>query len=197
MTRKHALATAILVLSIAASATADPFEDGVAAHNRGDYATAIRLLLPLAEQGLAKAQVNLGLLYFNGQGVPQNDAEAVKWFRKAADQGDSFAQHNLGVIYDTGRGVPQDPVEAVKWYQMAADHGLADAQYDLGQMYANGHGVPQDYARAHMWLSLSAAQGHEYAATERASIARIMTQAQIAESQKLAREWKLLPRPLR
>ena len=156
MTRKRALATAILVLSIAAPVAAELFEDGVAAHNRGDYATAIRLLLPLAEEGLAKAQVNLGLLYFNGQGVPQNDAEAVKWFRKAADQGDNFAQHNLGVIYDAGRGVSQDRVEAVKWYQKAADHGLADAQYDLGQMYANGHGVPQDYVRAHMWFSLSA-----------------------------------------
>jgi hypothetical protein len=80
MIRERALATAILVLSIVAPVAADPFEDGVAAHNRGDYATAIRLLLPLAEQGLAKAQVNLGLLYFIGQGVPQNDAEAVKWF---------------------------------------------------------------------------------------------------------------------
>jgi TPR repeat protein len=183
-------AALIVALSFAAPVAADPYEDAVAAYNREDYATAHRLLLPLANQGLAKAQVNLGLLYFYGQGVSQDDAEAEKWFRMAAGHGDALAQHNLGVMYDTGRGVPQDQVEALKWYRKAADQGLADGQYDLGQKYASGHGVPRDYVRALMWFNLAAAQGHQYAAMERASITPLMTRAQINEAQELAREWK-------
>ena len=78
------------------------------------------------------AQYNLGIMYYNGQGVPQDYAEAVKWYRLAADQGDAYAQYNLGVMYDNGEGVPQDYKEAVKWYRLAAEQGHAKAQYNLG-----------------------------------------------------------------
>ena len=74
----------------------------------------------------------------NGQGVPQDYAEAVNWYRKAADQGNADAQSNLGWMYCTGRGVPQDDAEAVSWYRKAADQGNAAAQSNLGWMYANG-----------------------------------------------------------
>ena len=67
--------------------------------------------------------------------MPQDYAEAVKWYRKAADQGDAAAQFNLGVMYATGQGVPQDYAEAVKWYRKAAEQGHAGAQYNLGVMY--------------------------------------------------------------
>ena len=70
-----------------------------------------------AEQGDAKAQVDLGVMYANGDGVPENDAEAVKWFRKAADQGDAKAQFDLGVMYANGDGVPENDAEAVKWFR--------------------------------------------------------------------------------
>ena len=89
-----------------------------------------------------------------------------------------------------GRGVPQDYVEAVKWFRLAADQGLDCAQYNLGIMYANGHGVPQDFVSAHMWLNLSAAQGDKFAAKFRDDFSKAMTPAQIAEAQKLAREWE-------
>ena len=84
-----------------------------------------------------------------GQGVPQDEAEAVKWFRLAADQGDAPAQLNLGTIYANGEGVPQDYPEALKRYRLAADQGLPYAQFNLGNMYNDGRGVPQDYVRAH------------------------------------------------
>ena len=71
---------------------------------------AVRLLRPLADQGDAPAQHNLGLMYDQGRGVPQDYAAAVSWYRKAADQGDAIAQYNLGLMYDQGRGVPQDVV---------------------------------------------------------------------------------------
>ena len=79
----------------------------------------------LAELGMAAAQFNLALMYDNGEGVPENDAEAVKWYRKAADQGHSGAQFNLAIMYATGEGVPENDAEAVKWYRKAADQGLA------------------------------------------------------------------------
>jgi uncharacterized protein len=94
-------------------------------------------------------------------------------------------------------GVPRDYAEAVKWYRSAADQGDADGQYFLSEMYAYGYGVPQDYVSAHMWSNLSAAQGREGAATFRDLVARRMTPAQIAEAQKLAREWKPTTPPTR
>ncbi len=97
------------------------FDEGVAAYNRGDYATALREWRPLAEQGNAGAQNNLGVMYDMGQGVSQDDAEAVKWYRKAAEQGDAKAQNNLGNMYDKGKGVPQDYAEAVGWRRKAAE----------------------------------------------------------------------------
>jgi TPR repeat protein len=118
LTLRHAVAAIILVSSFASSVAAGPLEDAAAAVKRRDYATAVRLIRPLAEQG------------------------------------DASTQYNLGVFYD------------------------------------NGLGVPQDHVRALMWLNLSAAQGKEGAATFRDLVARLMTPTQIAEAQKLAREWK-------
>jgi TPR repeat protein len=89
---KHAVATFVLVLSFAAPVAAGPLEDATAAYYRGDFATALRLLRPLAEQGDAAAQYNLGQMYLLGHGVPKNNAEAVTWYRKAADQGDAAAE---------------------------------------------------------------------------------------------------------
>ena len=125
ITLKHAVAAIILVFSFAAPVAAGPLDDAAAAVKRRDYATALRLIRPLAEQG------------------------------------DASAQYNLGVFYD------------------------------------NGFGVPQDYVSALMWLNLSAAQGKEGAATFRDLVARLMTPAQIAEAQKLAREWKPTKQPSR
>src|SRR4029453_2986683 len=91
-------------LSIAGGAVAGPFEDAQAAHSRRDYATALRLWRPLADQGNAEAQYALGFMYDGGQGVPKNYATAAKWRRLAADQGHTLAQFNLGALYDDGKG---------------------------------------------------------------------------------------------
>ena len=114
----------------------------------------------LANAGDASAQCYLGWMYMEGEGVPQDYKEAVKWYRLSADQGDADAQYNLGVMYMEGEGVPQDYKEAVKWYRMAADQGDADAQFNLGTMYDNGEGVPQDYKEAVKWYRMAADQGH-------------------------------------
>lgn len=172
------------------AAVAGPFEDGHAAYKRGDDVEAVRWWRLAADQGNASARSLLGLMYQSGRGVPQNHAEAVRWYRLAADQGDASAQHSLGAMYDKGRGVPQNHAEAVRWYRLAAEHGDATAQSFLGLMYDIGSGVPQDYVVAHMWFNLAAAQGYENAIKYRDEAASKMTPDQIAEAQRLARDWK-------
>lgn len=93
-------------------------------------------------------------------------------------------------MYDFGQGVPRDYKEAMKWYRKAADQNLAIAQYNLGALYVNGQGVTQDDIQAYMWINLAAEQGLETARKYRDIMAKWMTPAQIAEAQKLAREWK-------
>ena len=93
----------------------------------------IPALTSRAQKGDAVAQFNLGVKYDLGQSVPQNHAEAVKWYRLAADQGHASAQYNLGVSYDDGRGVPQNHAEALKWYRLAADQGQAAAQASMDE----------------------------------------------------------------
>ena len=178
---------AALLLNVGV-AWAGPFEDAAAAHKRGDYATALRIIRPLAAQGNAQAQSNLGSMYHQGQGVLQDYAEALKWLRLAAAQGHAMAQFGLGVMYDQGQGVAQNYAEAVKWYRLAAAQGDAPAQSNLGMMYAKGQGVAQDYVRAHMWFNLGAVSGDTNAVKGRDIVATTMTAQQIAEAQKLARE---------
>ena len=120
---KHAVVAAVLMLSLAAPVAAGPFEDAVAAHEKRDYATALRLFRPLANGGDASAQSNLGVMYRNAQGVPQDYAQAMKWYRLAADQGNASAQYNLGIMYDKGQGVPQDYVLAHMWFNLSAAQG--------------------------------------------------------------------------
>ena len=155
-----------------------------------------------AEQGEVKAQANLGQMYSDGRGVPQDYATAAAWFRKAAEQCSDRAQLKLGFMYYEGRGVPQDYAAAVSWYRRAAEQGEVRTQHNLGSMYANGQGVPQDYVQAHMWFNLASSR---YEASDKEDLAQVvknrdlvaskMTPAQIAEAQRLAREWK--PKPER
>jgi uncharacterized protein len=103
------------------------FQKGVDAFDRGDYATALKEWTPLAEQGFAKVQHNLGVMYRNGQGVPQDDKTAVKWFTLAAEQRDVRAQTYLGLMYANGDGVPQDYVRAHMWFNLSASIGHENA----------------------------------------------------------------------
>ena len=106
---------------------AGPMEDSMAAYDGGDYATAMRLLRPLAEQGDAQAQNGLGAMYYNGKGVAQDFKAAVKWYRLAAAQGYASAQLNLGAMYYEGQGVPEDFIRAYMWLSIAAAKGNPNA----------------------------------------------------------------------
>jgi len=123
----------IALFPFAAVSTAADFSTGLAAYNKGDYATAVKEWRPLADQGVAAAQYNLALLYLDGHGVPQDPAEAVKWFKRSAEQDYTQAQHNLGAMYGAGQGVKRDYIQAYKWLNICAAKGNAgcESQRDL------------------------------------------------------------------
>ncbi len=105
-------------------------DEGVAALQRGDYETAIREFRPLAIQGHAEAQYNLGKMYFDGKGLPGNLATAFQWYRKAAEQGYAKAQGLLGVMYYQGLGVPQDYLQAHMWFNLSASRSPLDETFE-------------------------------------------------------------------
>ena len=115
--------------------------------------------------------------------------ELIEKWRQQAEQGDAEAQCNLALMYDFGNGVPEDDVEAVKWYRKGAEQGDAKAQFNLAVMYDNGNGVPEDNVFAYMWWNQAAAQGTEEAKRNKGILSKKMTKEQIAEAQKLSREW--------
>ena len=185
--RKFRIVAIIYVSIFAQTLFAQDYNKGLDAYNSNDYQTALTEWLPLAERGDANAQRNLGQMYRNGEGVPKDDIEAVRWYKLAADQGDVNAQYNLGVMYGNGVGVPKDVAEAGRWYKLAAEQGNAGAQFILGLMYDSGEGVPQDEVLAYMWHNLSAALGMTDAAKERDAVAAKLTPEQLAEAQRLSR----------
>jgi TPR repeat protein len=166
--------------------TPDEFE---ARAKSGDR-TALLKLTAMATQGNGRAQSILGWLYLNGFGVPKDWVTAAGWYRKAAEQGADEAQTNLGDMYRNGLGVPVDPVTAIQWFRKAAEKGDFMAQAKLGEMYRAGEGVPKDPVLAYMWFNLSSASGYDFSVKARDSLEQKMTSAQIAEAQKLTREWK-------
>jgi S1-C subfamily serine protease len=152
---------------------------------------AIEEIKTKAEKGDAQAQYSLGACYSDGRGVAHDSAEAVKWCRKAAEQDYVPAQLDLGSYYYYGIGVAEDYVEAVRWFRKAAEQNNAGAQYYLGHCYALGQGVAQDYVQAYKWYNLSAAQDpFPNTIDERDRVGGVMTPNQIAEGQKLARNFK-------
>jgi TPR repeat protein len=144
--------TGLLLFGINTGSFAD-FNEGHLAYQQGEYQTALKIWQPLAEQGDARAQYNLGSMYINGLGVLKDDKRAIKWYRKATDQGLAEAQNNLGVMYGNGQGVSKDDKKAVEWYRKAAEQSFAEAQYNLGVAYANGLGVLTDLSQAKYWIN--------------------------------------------
>jgi TPR repeat protein len=197
MRNKLDLTSLALAVTLAGSALATPLEDAGAAYKRGDYATAMRLIRPLAEQGNTAAGYNLGTMYYNGEGTRRDYAEALKWYRMAAEHGDIESARRAGFMYANGQGVPRDEAEALRWYRMAADRGDAEAQNNLGVIYSDGKGVPANLVEATKWFKVAAVrfpasekQKRDKAMKNSELLAKKMTATQVAEADKLAREWK-------
>ena len=165
---------------------------GMYEHGEGvpkDSAKAVEWYRKAAEQGDALAQITLGLIYETDEGV-KDSAKALEWYLKAAEQGDVDAQLSLGRMYQgDGEGeLYEDSEEAVKWYRKAAEQSV-EAQIELGSMYREGEGVPKDDVLAYTFYNLASAFDDE-AAEARDLLAKEMTRDQIAEAQRLTREWK-------
>jgi uncharacterized protein len=153
---------AILGLPAVASAQTEDaavLKRGLDAIATGDYAVALAIFKPMADQGNAFAQFTIGQLAESGSGMPKNPREAARWYKLAADAGQTDAMTNLGFMYEQGRGVPQDYVEAVRLYKVAAEAGNPVAQTNLGTSYVEGKIVKQDDAQAAAWFRKAAAQG--------------------------------------
>jgi len=136
------------------------YEEGKQAYLKKDYALALEILKPLAEQGDSQAQITMGLIYDYGHGVEKNPAESIKWYLMAAEQGVPLVQHDIGVKYFQGQGVEQNYLEAAKWWEQSANSGIADSQFNLGLMHYRGIGIPKDYVKAAKLFEAAAEQGH-------------------------------------
>lgn len=144
------------------AASAD-LAEGLAAFRNKDYATALRELKPLAQEGNARAQFTLGVMFTTGNGVQQDHREAATWYRRAAEQGGARAQFAIGMMYKNGQGVTQDYREAAKWLLQAALQGIAEAQFAMADSYDNGQGVHKDHMEAIKWYRQAAEQGNAHA----------------------------------
>jgi len=135
-----------------------------------------------AAAGDAEAQVKLGRAYQDGNGVPQNDDVAVKWYRKAAEQGNPAAQNNLGVMYRLGSGVEKNKEEAVNWYRKAARQNYAPAMFNLGTAYYNGDGVAIDDILAGAWFLLAQKNGSQQADDAVTRMTKDLTAYEVTET---------------
>jgi uncharacterized protein len=165
--------------------------------DRQDHSEAVRWWHRAAQAGNAWAERSLGDSYFAGRGVEQDLQAAAYWYKRAAEQGVPIAWQHLALMYERGLGIEQDDFIALRWYRRAAEYGFLTAMLNLGDRYAEGRTVPQDYVQAHKWFNLagSGAAASEEALRDRAirareRVAAAMTAEQIAEAQRLAREWE-------
>ena len=158
-------AAAIGLAGLLLTSIADAAADGVAgfeAYEKGDYATALKEFMPLAESGQASAEAAVGQMYFEGKGVKPDMKEAARWLEPAASKGIARAQFLLGKLYLSGEGVAAvDPAKAAALTKAAADQGIVEAQVDTCAFYYQGVGVPKDLVQAYLYANLAAQQGSE------------------------------------
>ena len=176
----------ILFVLFSTQMSAQEIDKGYEAYNDGDYATALKEWKPIAEQGYAFAQYNLGIMFEYGNGVPKDYAEAVKWYRLSAEQGYAISQYSLGLMHSNGYGVLKDKAEAVKWWRLSAEQGYVYAQGMLGIMYELGEGVLKDNIIAHMWYNIASGNGHKSAGDWRDGRAGFMSASDIKKATDMA-----------
>jgi hypothetical protein len=179
---------AALIFAVSLVAQAGSREAKIA-FDKGDFDTAFKEVMPIAEQSNASAQYTLGEMYDRGQGVAQDYQKAVLWYRKAAAQGYAKAQCNLGLKYEKGQGVAQDYAQAAAWYRKGADQGHVPSHYNLGLLYAKGLGMPKDLVRAYVGFFLANVNGYREAEQNMKVAQAQMTPQQLEQAQALAKAW--------
>lgn len=143
-----------------------------------------------AENGDAAAQFALGNHYLNGEGLEQDNFEALRWFTLAAENGNANAQYNIAVMYLNGVGVVRDRTQAVSWFVRAAENGDPPSQYTLAVLLFNGQlGVPRNVPQAYKWFTLAGAAGHREAAANAVLVQELLPSNEVAAMQDEARQW--------
>ncbi len=184
------------IAALAGGARVAEADAGADAYARGDYATALSEWLPLAERGNTTAQLQVGLMLRDRQGVRWRDFEgAASWFRRAAAGGNAEAEYALGRLYYEGFMVPRDTAEMRTMLKAAAWQGHARAQLTLGVIYEYGlDDIGSDLTAAFMWYELAARHGvpelDGKIAKLRSRVSQKMTRAQIAEALRRAQAWE-------
>ena len=158
---KAAITLLIFLICVVKAASAG-FDEAKVAMERGDFATALEKLRPLALGGNTLAQTVMGQIYATGEGVTRDYVSAAKWYRMAAERGSSVGQSRLAGMYRSGKGVQQDLKEAAKWYTRAAEQGETEAMISLGLMFQHGDGVPKDHVKAEKWYRNALVQGYKW-----------------------------------
>ncbi len=151
----------------------------------GNAAPSFAATKQLAEQGNAKAQSDLGAMYYLGLGVEASNEESVKWFRKSAEQGYAEAQYHLGEMYLDGEGIEQSYTEALKWLRKSAEQGNTDSQMRLGIMYSLAKGVEKDKVMAYAWFNLAKNNGAKPAVKLMQMTEKDMTAEQIEKAKTI------------
>lgn len=209
----RALSCALLLIA-SPSLLAD-YEDGVNAAFKGDFETALHEFTLAAEEGLDLAQYNLGILYFTGQGVDKDTAQAFRWTEAAAQQGHVAAQFNLASLYHSGDGVAADEDKAVQFFESAARAGHASAAVVLANMYADGEiGMGEepglferfssylsalfsgdqdgeDLVLAHAWASIAIANESIEADDLLADLEGRMSEGQLTRARRQFAQWQI------
>jgi uncharacterized protein len=185
--QRFSLCASMTLLAAALSAAAN-LDAGKRAYEQKDYVTAFKEFMPLAQQGNADAQANMGKMYLMGQGVLRDPDEAVKWFMASAVQGNADAQFFLGSFYLLPH---RDIAKGLKWLRFSAEQGNQDAQLLLGKTYLEGtEGLPSDPVQAEMWLRLAADHNLLFYQNELLAAERQMNADQVAKGKALAESWK-------
>jgi len=153
------LCLAFTLISGPRIAAAETLTDGLIRYAVRDYAGARKILEPLARGGDADAQLKLGVMYANGEGVSQDPAEAARWFVRAAERGKADAQYALGMMYLEGVGVLADEALALRWLLAAAEQESPHALNAIGELVMRHLCPSQDHAAAVAWFSRAARLG--------------------------------------
>ncbi|MDY0871053.1 tetratricopeptide repeat protein [Dongia rigui] len=190
MMLRQATLAALAVLALSTPSAQADGNAGLKAYEAGDYATALKEFVPLAEAGQPSAQAAIGQMYLDGHGVPQDPALAAIWLEKAAGGGNARARAQIGALYATGTGVTQDEMKASYWLLKAANQNVRQSQRFMAQRFYGGLGVPRDLAQSFLYAALAAKQGDPEGQQMVNVLAKEMTPAEQARAQGLLQAWQ-------
>ena len=180
----------LIALVVAPVPSRADFTAGLKAYDAGDFKTAMKEWLPLAQAGDAEAQFRVGRLYDVGEGVPRNAEKAISWYQKSAEQKNLNAAFNLGSIFYEGTLVKKNYAKAYKYWRLAAETGDPVSQSNLGLLLVSGKGIKRDFAEAYKWFFLASGAGNLKAKEAVDYFKKVVPESEIEAGRRRALEWR-------